>query len=70
MPSLHESGCKVTQIVNVTQLCTTASEIISSDIVWRDFFLVEEILVFQVSYEMLLFKYKDQLCADYEKLKM
>lgn len=70
MPPLHESGRKVTQIVNVTQLCTTASEIISSDIVWRDFFLVEEILVFQVSYEMLLFKYKDQLCVDYEKLKM
>lgn len=50
----------------MSQLCTIASEIISSDIVRRDFFLVEEISAVQVSYEMLLFKYKDQLCVDYK----
>lgn len=66
MPSLHKSGCKVTQIVNVTQLCITASGIISSDIVWRDLFLVGEISAFQISYGMLLLNYKDQLYVDYE----
>lgn len=52
--------------VNVTKLCNTVSEIISSDIVWTDLFLVEETSAFQASYGMLLLKYKDQLCGDYE----
>lgn len=66
---MHESGCKVTQTLNVIQLRTTASEIISSDIVWTDLFLVEKVSALQVSYEMLLLKYKDLLCVDYEKAK-
>lgn len=54
-------------MVNVTQLFTTASEIISSDIAWTYLFLVEDTPVFQASYEMLKYKYLP--CAYYEEGK-
>lgn len=57
----------MTQIVDVTPLYTTAGEIKISAIVWTDLFFVEEIPAFQVSYQMLLPKYKGLLCVHYEK---